>query len=326
MTTRELGIHYIFNDDGHYMDAFIFNKCEHQLLELIHEISKLVSVEIEVNVTPLSEGSLWGKFTITTKQGTQIKVDWITALLVAVTINPLGTALTNAVNYASEYVMDGAYIYNLKKEKERLELEKEIRELREDSIKHATVEKQNKIKRKVSNFYSEAKKERRITSIGFCSSVAKPNSNELVVNRNSFDNYILKDSMEDENIIPNAKIDIIAPVLRKRKIKWQGLLGSQQISFKLSDSDFKKSVLNGTVDFTGGTYIIGKLTVYTAVDSEGETRISGYEVKEVHSYGKDDSSLTVTTGEKKRQEKRAAESLQNCIDFENGYNDDAFNV
>ena len=54
-------IHYLFSDDGHFMDAFIFNKCEYQILGIIQEVRKLVNADIEVSVQPLSEGSLWSR-------------------------------------------------------------------------------------------------------------------------------------------------------------------------------------------------------------------------------------------------------------------------
>lgn len=313
---NNLNTHYLFSDDGHFMDAYIFNKCEYQLLGIIQEVKRLVSADIDVNVQPLSEGSLWSRLKFTTKDGKEIKLQWVIALVIALSVNPLSTSLDNVVNWAFEYIKDGSYIHNLKKEKERLELEKEIRELREDSLKHATVDIQNKIKRRVSNLYIEAKKESRITGIGFYSSVGKADGNEIVINRHSFDEYIITDAMEDENTIYNVRIDIIAPVLRKRKIKWQGVYNSQPIPFKLSDVDFINSVLKGDVDFTGGTYIMCDLKIYTSVDKEGETKISGYEVVEVHSCGKDDNPPEITTGERKRQLQRQANNSPSLFDFE----------
>lgn len=147
--------------------------------------------------------------------------------------------------------------------------------MREDSLRHATKDTQNKIKRKVSNFYSEAKRDPRISSIGFCSSVGNPESNPIVVNRNSFDEYIITDTMEDEETKYKVRIDIIAPVLRKRKIKWQGVFDSVPIAFKLSDTEFRNSVLKGDIDFTGGTYIICDLKVYTSVDREARLKLVG---------------------------------------------------
>lgn len=315
---NNFNIHYLFSDDGHFMDAFIFNKCEYQLLGIIQEAKKIVNADIEVSVQPLSEGSLWSRLKFTTKDGKEIKLQWIIALVIALSVNPISATLENIANWAFEYIKDGSYIHNLKNEKERLELEKEIRDLREDSLRHATTDSQNKIKRKVSNFYSEAKKDPRISSIGFCSSVGNPSSAPVVIDRNSFDNFIITDTMEDEQIKSNVKIDIVAPVLRKRKIKWQGIYNSQQIPFRLSDVDFKNSVLNGEIDFTGGTYIICDLIVYTSVDKEGETKISGYDVVEVHSCGKDDNPPEITKAERNREQKRKAESsMPSLFDFDN---------
>lgn len=315
---NNFNIHYLFSDDGHFMDAFIFNKCEYQLLGIIQEAKKIVNADIEVSVPPLSEGCLWSRLKFTTKDGKEIKLQWIIALVIALSVNPISATLENIANWAFEYIKDGSYIHNLKNEKERLELEKEIRDLREDSLRHATTDSQNKIKRKVSNFYSEAKKDPRISSIGFCSSVGNPSSAPVVIDRNSFDNFIITDTMEDEQIKSNVKIDIVAPVLRKRKIKWQGIYNSQQIPFRLSDVDFKNSVLNGEIDFTGGTYIICDLIVYTSVDKEGETKISGYDVVEVHSCGKDDNPPEITKAERNREQKRKAESsMTSLFDFDN---------
>lgn len=313
----KFNIHYLFSDNGHFMDAFIFNKCESQLLGIIHETCKLADASIDVNVEPIAEGSLWSRLKLTSKDGKEIKVQWILALAIAFTINPLSKTLDNILDSAYQYVIDGSYIHNLKKEKERLELEKEVRELKADSARHATTDRQNKIKRKVSNFYSEAIKDARITSIGFSTTAGNPDSSEVIVHRHSFESYIISDTMEDETRKSNVRIDIISPVLKKRNIKWQGIYNSMPIPFKLSDSDFKNSVLKGDVDFTGGTYIICDLIIYTAVNKEGDTKISGYEVCEVHSCGKDDNPPEITIGERKRQQKKAIENAPSLFDFDN---------
>lgn len=310
-------IHYQFTDVEHYMDALIFNKCEYQLLGVIQEVKKVVGADIDVVVQPLTIGSLWSRLKLTSKDGKEVKLQWIIALVIALSVTPFGKTMENIADWAFEYIKDGANIRHLKTEKERLELEKEVRELREDSLKHANSEIQNKIKRKISNFYFEAKKEQRITNIGFCTSVGNPSSDQININRNSFDEFIITDTMEDESIIKDVRIDIIAPVLRKRKIKWHGIFKTQPIAFKLCDTEFKNSVLGGEIDFTGGTYIICDLKVYKSVDKEGETKISSYDVIEVHSCGKDGNPPEITVSEKKRQQQRKIEdSMGSLFDFE----------
>lgn len=311
-----VGVHYLFTDNAHNMDAYRFNKCEYNLLGIIQELSHLVGEGVDVKVEPLGVGSIWERLSLTTKDGKKIRLEWIAALLIACTTNPISRTFENIADWAWGYIKDGSYIHSLKNEKERLELEKEVRELREDSVRHANISVQNKIKRKVSNFYTEAQKDSRITSIGFVSSAGNPDANETKINRSSFDAYIIKDTMEDEEILTDVRIDIIAPVLRKRKIKWQGVYNSLPIPFKLCDTDFKKSVLKGDVEFTGGTYIICDLRITTAVDNEGETKISGYEVIAVHSCGKDDNPPIETESEKKRKQKQMIDNAPSLFDFE----------
>ena len=80
------------------MDAFIFNKCEYQILGIIQEARKLVGTDIEVSVQPLSEGSLWSRLKFTTKDSKEIKLQWVIALVIALSVNPLSTAFDNIVN------------------------------------------------------------------------------------------------------------------------------------------------------------------------------------------------------------------------------------
>jgi hypothetical protein len=310
----QFAIHYIFTDDEHVMDAYRFNKCEYNLLGIIQELSRLIGVKVEVEVEPLAEGSLWSRLKLSTKDKKLIKLNLISGVLLSIMTQPVSAPLGKIADSAVEYIINGSYIHNLKKEKERLLLEKEIRELRDDSVEHATLNTQNKLRRKVSNFYAEAQNDRRISSIGFISS-AGDSTDERRVNRSAFDAYIIKDTMEDEEVVTNVRIDILAPVLRKRKIKWQGVYNLSYIHFKLCDIEFKKSVLKGDVDFTGGTYIICDLRICTSVDNEGETKISGYEVLAVHSCGKDDHAPVETESERKRKQKNAIENSPTLFDF-----------
>lgn len=317
-TDYSFNIHYLFSDEGHFMDAFVFNKCEAQLLGIIQEVKKLLNADIEVCVQPLSEGSLWSRLKFTSKDIKDIKIQLFVAFVVAFSVNPINSSFDKVIDWGFQYVIDGPYIHSLKKERERLELEKEVRELREDSLRHANVVTQNKLKSKVSNFYSEAKRDPRISSIEFCPSNGDPLSSSFVIDRLSFDKFIITETIEDEEIYTNVRIDIIAPVLRKRKIKWQGIFNSVPIAFKLSDIGFRNSVLNGEIDFTGGTYIICDLVAHTAVDKEGETKISSYDVTEVHSCGKDDNPPEITKAERNRQQKKKVNtSVPSLFDYDN---------
>lgn len=307
-------IHYQFTDNGHYMDAFTFNKCESQVLAVLKETAKLIKLEVVINVEAPQVGSLRDRLKISLNDGIRIKVEWIIAAGIGIFLNPIGHSLENAIDWGFEYLKDGAYIHLLKTEKERLELEKEIRELRQDSLNNATQETENRIKRKVSNFYAEAKRNNRIVSIGFESSLNHSSTSEPSVFRHEFDSFIITDNLEDESLYQNVRIDIVAPVLKKGNTKWRGVYNNLPISFLMKDVDFKNSVIGGSTVFTGGSYIMCDLNIYTSVNEDGETHVSGYEVVAVHSLGINDAPLVVTESEKKRKRKEKVNNQPTLFD------------
>lgn len=309
-----LRIHYQFTDNEHFMDAYTFNKCEYQILGIVREAAKLITYDVTINVEALEEGSIWERLKLTSKEGHHIKIEWIIAAAIGMIITPVGHTLKNAIDWGFEYLKDGAYIHSLKSEKERLQLEKDIRELRQDSLDNATPESENKIKRKVSNFYSEVKKDNRVVSVGFNSTVGEASQAELLIDRHDFDTYIISDNLEEEHLHTNVRIDIIAPVLKKGRTKWRGVFNGDPIPFLMKDVDFKKSVIGGSIVFTGGSYIVCDLNIYTSVDKEGETHISGYEVISVHSYGIDNQPSITTEGEKRRIKQRELENQPTLFD------------
>ncbi|MCC8120355.1 MAG: hypothetical protein LIP09_16670 [Bacteroidales bacterium] len=263
----------------------------------------------------LRGGSLWDRLKLTSKDGKHIKIEWILALSMAIFIHPVEKTFDNIIDYAIEYLKDGSYIHNLKEEKERLQLEKDIRELRQDSIEHAQTSVQNKLKRKVSNFYVAAQKDLRIAQIGFSSSAGNPDRGEVNIPRHSFDKFIIKDYLEDETFRQNVRIDIIAPVLLRRKNKWSGIYNGDTIYFTMTDIEFKKSVVEGEVVFTGGTYIICDLNICTAVNQEGETKVSGFEVVAVHDIGIDENPPSETKSERIRKQKAATYNAPSLFDL-----------
>lgn len=299
-----LKIHYQFIDNEHFMNAFAFNKCEFQILSVIKEAAKLVKCDIVVNVEAVEIGSLWDRLKLTSQEGHHITVEWIIAIAIGAFINPIGHAFENAIDWGFEYIKDGSYIHSLKSEKERLQLENEIHKLRQDSLNNANVEVKNKIKRRVSNFYLEVQKEKRIKGIGFNSTIGKVPS----IDKADFDSYIISDGLEEEYSVSNICIDIIAPVLKPGRAKWRGLYNGEIISFSMKDVEFKKSVIAGSIVFTGGSYIVCDLNIYTEVDNEGETHISSYEVIAVHSYGINNQPPITTESERKRIKKNEVDN------------------
>lgn len=313
---KSLNVHYQFIDNEHFMDAVAFNKCECQLIGIIKEVARLVDVDVVVNVEALEQGSLWERLGICSTDKNHIKVELIIAFAVGVLMNPIGHTITNAIDRGFEYLKDGAYVTSLKSEKERLQLEKDIRDLCLDSLKNATSKAENKIRRKVSNFYSEAKKEERIVSVGFISSIGNPSKDVYKIAKCDFDSFILSDKLETVLQKDDVRIDIIAPVLSagRKKIKWVGMYDGRKIPFLMNDVDFRNAVIGGSVVFTGGSYIICDLDIHTSVNYEGDTNISGYEVVAVHCHGIDNFPPVIIGSEKKRRVKKQIDAQPSLFD------------
>src|SRR5690606_19126219 len=87
-----LEIHYWFRDGSHTMDAFIENKCEHELLGLIREIANYYSFEIDVETEPLGEGGLRRWLRIISKgenKDASISKGILIGILTAILITPI---------------------------------------------------------------------------------------------------------------------------------------------------------------------------------------------------------------------------------------------
>jgi hypothetical protein len=53
-----LEVHYRFSDDSHTMDAFVQNKCQLDLLNIVKHVSKIMNVDVVVEISPVENGGL----------------------------------------------------------------------------------------------------------------------------------------------------------------------------------------------------------------------------------------------------------------------------
>lgn len=54
----KLELHYFLQDNAHKMDAIVRNKCEHELLEIVKEITQSLGVELTIESEAFIEGGL----------------------------------------------------------------------------------------------------------------------------------------------------------------------------------------------------------------------------------------------------------------------------
>lgn len=60
-----ISLHYYMQEEGvHEMDAFVHNKCERQLLNIINYLSKQYGIEVKVDIEAKEEGGIKDKIIV----------------------------------------------------------------------------------------------------------------------------------------------------------------------------------------------------------------------------------------------------------------------
>ncbi|HDZ4936514.1 TPA: hypothetical protein RTF87_000190, partial [Campylobacter jejuni] len=133
------------------------------------------------------------------------------------------------------------------------------------------------------------------------------NSNELIIEREQFKSFII-DKNTDTEIIEEAEIEIISPVLKEDRYKWRGIYNEEKIDFSMSDREFKKAVIKQEHNFINGTTINCQLEISRTFDDYGEETKTLYRVKKVYGIKTNDISKITKFGQQRRKQKE--ESLE----------------
>lgn len=277
---NKIELHYFFSDDSHSMDAHVRNRCEHELLAIIQELSTQLGIGIKIDSEAYLEGGLKNIWRLLGKNSSQI-----TLILAILTILISRIPITDP-----EYD-------KLKKEELRLsiqekhliieKLQKELEEgrLNESSVKMGleVVDDNLKIVLRRSNLFKQLDNCHKVAQLG----VANLDTNnrligeEKIVKRSDFPKFILKSNDLKSITIENAIIEIVSPVLKEGNYKWKGIYLDEPIPFSMTDKEFKEDVLNEKVSFQHGTTIECVLNIHRKLDEVGEIFITGYSVETV---------------------------------------------
>lgn len=306
-----LSTHYYLKDESHAMNALIANKCEKEVLDSIIIIADFLNVSDSVRIEKLAnkEGGLveWYQ---TLSYSDQIAT---LTLLVAI-IGCYFTASPRKLNSQiknKELNNKNIELDNVKKELEikklRVELGEKIKELNDDYSKTErqldisederfselkdlclkALQKNTKLRRKQANFYGNLINCNKVKAVGFASydENIRPLSEEKIVVSENFGDFLL-DTDEDFEVIENAKIAIISPILTKNRSKWRGYLVDHDIiiKFYMKDKGFKKDIDDKIINFKSGSTINVVLTIKTKYDEFGEEVSKTYEVETVLEY------------------------------------------
>ncbi|MFT7250868.1 MAG: hypothetical protein ACI9FW_000585 [Flavobacterium sp.] len=319
LLNNKFELHYYFSEDdkSHSMDAFTRNKCEHELLQIVGEITKELEINLKVETEAYKEGGLTELWTLLNTDNLQLTIV-ISLLTLALSRVPLRKTKLEKRDLELSIEERNLNIELLKKELES----KGIPENKVNIEKFILILNNNyKIIKHKSNFYKQLYKYPKVKKI----STTKLNQNKekieepIFVERKDFDKFILESDNLETVPDENATIEIISPVLKNGRFKWKGVydkLGTV-IDFNMKDKDFKEHVVTDGVPFKNGTFIDCILEVERKIDDFGNVFNSNYSVLTVLKQHDESTSFETPQGKKYKKQK---ELLRTQLDLFNQNN------
>jgi hypothetical protein len=309
---EKLELHYFFDDESHFMDAFIRNKCEADLLAVTRELAEKLGLHVDLDAEALAEGGLVELLKIQVANHPALS-----AVFIGVLINVLSNQLTTDRELVA-----------LQKEECRLQIEKLKYELQKtnavvavrstEATTNILFESHVILKRR-SNFYAGMISCQKISALDWVGLDSKnqPTDKRKSIKRDDFHKFLLTSDELEPIIDQEATIGIIAPVLKTGKYKWRGIYKNESISFSMQDAEFKEQVRAGDIPFVNGTCIDCVLTISRKLDESGIEQVSGYTVTVVAKVHDEEASVITLQGKRyKRHQEYEKKALK--FDFERG--------
>jgi hypothetical protein len=274
----KLELHYYFSDESHSMNAIARNKCEHELLSLINEVSTLIGVQVNLEAEALQEGGLREIWKFTGENSNQITVILLLLTLLVTFIPDENEELENLQIQEAQLSIQEKKL-NIQKLKKELQQNKHPESIDDDKIL-SDLNSHLKIITYKSNFYTQLINTKKIIKIHTVALDVDnfPIDDGQTVERKHFHKFILTTDDLKPEIDEHAKIEIISPVLKKGNFKWKGIYQDEVITFYMKDKDFKHDVIAGNIPFKNGDFLECILEKSRKVDSLGEIRVSGFSV------------------------------------------------
>lgn len=332
--SNNLELHYWLKDDSHTMNAFVLNKSEWELLHLIEEISKELKIEISIEAQAIAEGGVKQLLKILNKNFKSGTLSCQIFYLIVTAI--IGTPLTLLSTQLINSLFKDKEMIKLEYENKRADIELKKAQIRKTNAEANIIEEEieqkqeqdnmdydliidsikvnQKISKRVSNFYEELLKENKITRLTISYLNGSETEKQIVVQRSDFNNFIVKENELESIIDETALIEIISPVLKKGNYQWRGIYKGESLNFNMKSKEFKTLVQTGKVEFKNGTCILCVLKIEHRIDNVGNEIITAYNIENVTAYFVDEKMVETLEGKAYRNNKKATDSQLN-IDF-----------
>lgn len=309
---NKLELHYYFNDFSHSMDAHLRNKCEAEILAIIHEIARELGTKLTIDCEAYAEGGLKDKWKLLGENSAQLAI--IIAILTMILSRiPVSDPKLDKLKLEETKLSIIEKRLNI----EKLKLELARGQVNDDTIASVVeaVDANLKVVTRRSNLYKNMNHCHKIKSVGF-SGLDNNNilvNKELVVNKPDFHKFILSSNEMPALTFDDAKIEIISPVLKQGEYKWRGIYNDEPISFTMKDRDFKHDVLLKKVSFQHGSVIECVLTVTRKLNEVGEIIPENYTVETVIEKVDGDSRFQTIQGKRHKLHKKEMASQGNLF-------------
>lgn len=244
-----ISLHYYLSEEGkHSMDAFVYNKCEAQILAAIQRISQYVDIPLYVDVSAREEGGVIDCLKVFFN-----KDNIVGGTIVSLLSNVIGKFFNKEQNTLSSI------------ESRLTILEKiESSTLSEEEAK-TLVQSDETLSKCVSTFYKHLQTEPSVKSVSseICSSDIDIEPISSTLERTEFDRKIIKSEKEEETKhVLATTVNVISPVLVPMPHpKWRCMYNGEEIVVEIGDNEFLDQVYNKEVKFESGTSLTCDLDI-----------------------------------------------------------------
>ncbi|WP_201495272.1 hypothetical protein [Rubrivivax sp. A210] len=305
-----LEFHYYLADGLHSIDALRLNKLEAEALDVFLYISNQLGYDVALEATTATEGGyrqVW-RFVKNPKNVA------VTAVIASTLVGgaTVAASVLNALIAAAVQIWVAPPKSDPELEKLQRDLLKKSIEEKELDISRKRNEAESAARKEIpdsdatpqiapefqistqmkplqldvrvvsrrSNYYRLLLGEQRVTGVGLAWSETPTNyvREQRYIPRKEFVSYIVPTEPTAPEIVPNAFVEIVAPVIRSTDAKWRGVYLGKSISFAMRDADFKGGILRKGIQFQSGDSIECILRISYKINEVGEEIISGYEV------------------------------------------------